>query len=607
MSCNPTTVSFVPTFRFAAAMPPRAEAIFPTTGWLAAVAAAGYTHLCLQNDPFFHPEMDLRDCGENTFRLLSLFDMTAGPRRHAYQQWLNAVDAHAARHGLKLVLELWEPRLTRLARRTLPAPWKGPQGPGGWMEPLCVGFPPARQYVLNGFQTLARAMPHLEALVLGINDNSAVLCGPACARCGAFEVRQRLGELYADIEKACRQVRADLRVIAYDWMWNEQHYQAVFGRLRGRPAVLTRMERGVDHTPAPEYPQWHGAVFDESIGCDGLGADFRRSQRLMVQRHGEVLVMPTLSGMFESFQLPYVPAVGQVARKFERMRREAVTGWVDYDCGGIHEGLMLDLVQVVQHGPQASVDEWLTALATRRYGPGAALLARRIWDGFDAAARLWPGQLEIEGIAGFSGRFGVAMGLLPLHPFLPERLGDGAEAKRPHFHFDPHCFARPRALAPVRGLLAQVRQSVAEVPALLEQLAASAAPERRGAVELDGAIAQLVLLNWRSVSNFFEWAAARQGDSSVDLPTVLRDEMKTTRRFQELAIRPELGYGNMTWHPERSVAMSVPQAAADLWRPVTINQCAAWVNQPCPEPVGDLWAWKIAHLERQLAAAKGAP
>ncbi len=588
-------------FSFAAAMPPRAEAMFPTQRWLAAVAAAGYTHLCLQNDPFFHPEMDLRDTGENTFRLLSLFDLTTGPRHPAYLQWLGAVDAAAAGQGLKLAMELWEPRLSRPARQLLPPQWKGPPSHGGWVEPLCVSVPEARQYLLKGFMTLAGAMPHLNALVLGVNDNSAWLCGPACPRCGQTDVRLRLGTLYADIEKVCRQVRADLQVIPYDWMWDEEHYQAVFGRLAERPMVLTRLERGVDHTPDPANPRWHGRVFDESVGCDGVGRDFGQAQRMMRQRQGQVLVMPTLSGMFEGFHLPYVPAMGQVARKFDRMRCAGVAGWVDYDCGGIHEGLMLDLVATVQHHPEAELEQWLDELARRRYGDVAAGIARRIWESFDQAVRLWPGQLEIEGIAEFSGRFGIAMGLLPLHPFLPERLGAGEQAQQAHFHFDPHCFARPQALAPVRALLAKTRRAVVEVPAWFAQLVAAAPPGCHRAAELDRDIAQMVLLNWRSAANFFEWAAARQGDGTVDLPAVLRDEIETTRRFRELAVRPELGYGNMTWHPERCVAMSVPQAAADLWRPIEINRCAAWVNQPCVEQVGNLWGWKVAHLERQLS------
>ncbi len=587
------------TFPFAAAMPPRAEAMFPTQRWLAAIAAAGYTHLCLQNDPFFHPEMDLRDMGENAFRLLSLFDMTAGPRHSAYLQWLGAVDAAAAGQGLKLAMELWEPRLSRLARQLLPPSWKGPLACGGWVEPLCISVPEARQYLLKGFMTLVGAMPHLNALVLGVNDNNAFLCGPTCPHCGQTDVRQRLGTLYADIEKACRQVRAELQIIPYDWMWDEDHYQAVFGRLAGRPMVLTRLERGVEHTPDPANPQWHGRIFDESVGCDGVGQDFSRSQRIMQQRQGQVLVMPTLSGMFENFHLPYVPAVGQMAGKFNRMRGAGVAGWVDYDCGGIHDGLMLDLVATVQHHPEAELEQWLDELARRRYGDAAAGIARRIWASFDQAVRVWPGVLDIEGLAGFSAIFGGAIGLLPLHPFLPERLGAGDQLQ--HSQHDPHLFARPEALVPVRTLLVQMRRAVEEVPAWFAQLLAAAAPGCHRAAELDRDIAQMVLLNWRSAANFFEWAAARQGDGAVDLPAVLRDEIETTRRFRELAGRPELGYGNMTLHPERCVAMSAPQAAADLWRPIEVNRCAAWVNQPCVEQVGNLWAWKITHLERQLS------
>jgi hypothetical protein len=106
------------------------------------------------------------------------------------------------------------------------------------------------------------------------------------------------------------------------------------------------MERTASYTPDPAHPEWSGHVFDESVGCDALGPDFARAKKTADSYRGPVYVMPTLSGMFEGWELPYVPAAGQMAKKLDRMRREKVAGWVDYDCGGIHKGLMLDLVRV---------------------------------------------------------------------------------------------------------------------------------------------------------------------------------------------------------------------------------------------------------------------
>jgi len=58
------------------------------------------------------------------------------------------------------------------------------------------------------------------------------------------------------------------------------------------------------------------------------------------------------------------------------MREAGVKGWVDYDCGEIHESLMLDLVSVVQHNPSASAQDWLHLLAEAGYqAPQASLSA----------------------------------------------------------------------------------------------------------------------------------------------------------------------------------------------------------------------------------------
>src|SRR5438105_2790797 len=140
-------------FPFAAAQPPHAEHLFPSQRWLAAVAEAGYTHIFLQVDPFYHPEADLSIEDEDAYWLLLLFNMTAGPLGRSYQSWLKAVSDAVAAYNLKLGMELWEPQLSTYAQRVLPSDWKGPASRRDGNQPLCISQPAAREWFLNNFRT----------------------------------------------------------------------------------------------------------------------------------------------------------------------------------------------------------------------------------------------------------------------------------------------------------------------------------------------------------------------------------------------------------------------------------------------------------------------
>lgn len=203
---------------------------------------------------------------------------------------------------------------------------------------------------------------------------------------------------------------------------------------------MTRMERGGHYTPAPSHPEWSGTVSDVGLAYEEIGQEFKDTLRIMQEHEGEIVVMPTLAGMFEGYHLPYVPALGLIANKVELMRQAGVKGWVDFDCGGIHQGLILDLVGVVQNNPSATVKERLERLAEQRYGAALVAEALSIWRIFDDAVKKLPTLLDVSDVSDFAGRFGMATGLLPWHPFLPERI-IGKYAGLPIFHFDPHCFA----------------------------------------------------------------------------------------------------------------------------------------------------------------------
>ena len=586
-------------FRFAAAQPPHAEYLFPSPQWLAAIANAGYTHIFLQVDPFYHPEADLSTEDEDAYWLLQLYSMTAGPTARSYQAWLKAVSDAVSEHGLKLGMELWEPQLSKYAQQVLPAEWKGPAITREGDQPLCVSQPAAREWFLNSFRTLLRCAPAMDAITLGTVDNRAKLCDSRCSRCSAKELNVRFSELYRDIARTCIEVRPDFVFIPYDWEWPDNYFDITLKALPRETLILTRLEKDAVYTPDPAHPEWSGHVEDQSLGCDQLGPGFAKAKVAATAYGGSTLAMFTLSGMFEGWELPYVPCAGKVAQKFNRMREAGVRGWVDYDCGGIHEGLMLDLVFVVQHNPNASVQDWLRLLSQKRYqSPKAVESALATWEAFDRAVEFLPVVLDFKSIRSYSGRFGIAMGLVPMMPFLPERARQAKDFEQEYFWFDPHNFLTQEALPAMRHCMSRALEFGQKGLELSKVVTAQASPQSLSNAKFDEAMATLAVFAWQSVANFFAWATGVQGDESIPLAKVIRDEIKVARRYRELQIRPELEVGNMMWAWQRELARCIPQAATDTYDCSKLSKGS--VDRPFPQMAGNYYAWKIAGLEAQL-------
>jgi hypothetical protein len=286
------------------------------------------------------------------------------------------------------------------------------------------------------------------------------------------------------------------------------------------------------------------------------------------------------------------------------MRKEGVKGWVDYDCGGIHEGLMLDLVSVVQHNPKASVKDWLHLLAVKRYqSPQAVEGALAAWKAFDRAVEFFPAILDFKSIPSYSGRFGIAMGLVPMMPFLPERARQAKDFEQEYFWFDPHNFLGHEALPAMRHCMSRALEFGQKGLDLSRIVTAQASSQSCSNAKFDETMATLTVLAWQSIANFFTWAAGVQGDRSVSLETVIRNEIEVTRQYRELQIRPELEVGNMMWAWQRELARSIPQAATDTYNCSKLTKDA--VTRPFPRLAGDYYAWKIAGLEEQLSTRHG--
>jgi hypothetical protein len=247
------------------------------------------------------------------------------------------------------------------------------------------------------------------------------------------------------------------------------------------------------------------------------------------------------------------------------------------------------------------VQDWLHSLVEKRYQtPQAKESALATWKAFDRAVDFLPAVLDFKSIRGYSGRFGIAMGLVPMMPFLPERARQAKDFEQEFFWFDPHNFLTQEALPAMRHCMSRALEFGQEGLQLSKTLTSQVSPQSHWNAQYDEAMATLTVLAWQSISNFFSWAASVQGDKSVPLVNVIRDEIEVTRGYRELQIRPELEVGNMMWAWQRELARCIPQAATDTYNCSKLSNAA--VNRPFPELAGNFYAWKIAGLEEQLKA-----
>lgn len=558
-------------FPFAYAFPPRAERPYPSDSWLEAIKQAGYSHVILANNPF------------SVFSLVDIWNFTVGPDASRLQSWLEEMSKLVSAHNLKLSMALWEPRMpTPGPQSKLPSHWTS-SSKGHWLIKINT-VPEAREWMLNGFKMILEKAPSLDTFVLGANDNGVIW-----EREHETESLPTLmADFYRDLHDTCQQVRPTI-IIPYSWNWHTDYNEPIFSRLPAGTPIVTRMERGSIYTPDKSHPEWSGTVQDMSMGSDALGTEFMEALHCRKTYGTKLITMITLSGMFEGWDVPYIPAIGKMLSKFNRMREQQVVSWVDYDCGGVHEGLMTDLVKVVQHNPDTPEEEWKQILAATRYGSNAVSTAIAAWSDFDRGISIYPSVLKFPPPG--RGEFNLGsfvLGYVPMMPFFKE-LALIADERRPTYVRDPHYWLHKDALPVFRTLISKAVEHAEHGFGHYEKTLqmASSTPYMKNA-QKDIAIAELAMLSWRSVKNFFDWAAAVQGvDQGIDLSRVLRSEIEVTARYRELALRPELQVGNMTWNTAGEV------------RGIMYKVNPGYDNDRIKKGQ-DYYQWKIDHLRGQI-------
>jgi len=198
-----------------------------------------------------------------------------------------------------------------------------------------------------------------------------IVDGKICPRCAERTPQEVVGEIITLIRDGVKAARPDAEVIAWNWswsMWEEDPQRGVLEQLPDDVIVMGDYERGeMTQACGFEYQndEYSIKVIGPSPRFTGV-AEFQRSRAMPV--YAKLQIGTT----HENPNVPYLPTLHKIARKWQTLVEAGVTGMMTCWNFGNMPSLATEVAGEMTWGPQPSVEDALMAVATRHFGPEAA-------------------------------------------------------------------------------------------------------------------------------------------------------------------------------------------------------------------------------------------
>jgi len=579
-------------FTHAVAFIPECRPDILSPAWFDWLQEIGYTGVYLENDPFQPPRSGNASQFGTLYRLISLYDLAWGQHRQRLRDWIGLACDLAHTRGMRVYLKAWEPRIPVEAWGLFPREWRGH---GGWDRPpwnqisWCLSVPEA----VTAFQEMAteafRQVPRIDGLAFGTHDNDANLCNDTCPRCKGVArpelMRRVLAAVVGAVDKAGLH-RADFEYIPYTWWWTPDEIAPLAEILKGRRTFLiSRSTYGLK-----QYWQGRelGEVTDCALGLSGI-SDFIKGEIATAKERGwSTLDMVPFGHSLEYFWLPYTPAPNRVAERLCDLRQADVTGWFDYDCGGVYPGINTEVIRDYQNGSQPEASSLVRHTLGRLYPADEMDAAARAYQLAEAALALRPVALNSPDVANLSGRctIEICMGL----PFDPGMISGWDQGHRVWF-FSPANFMTPGAIPTLLAMFTECAGAWEEADAAFNRLTGQGNWAEQ-ILPWEKQVVRAHLLCTRSVVRFIRMSANRlargrgelgANEERCQLIPLFEAELTDTRAFRDLwlADRRLMGNSNIRLH-------------------VMLQQCVPWIALD-PQ---DVFISKIAWMENHLSHMK---
>jgi hypothetical protein len=343
-----------------------------------------------------------------------------------------------------------------------------------------------------------------------------------------------VAEVNRFIREGIHDAKAPAQLIAWDWGWDEPWAQE----------AIRQLPQGIGFMSVSEWqlPLSRGGIKTEvgeySISAIGPGPRALRHWELACQRGLRVLAKIQAGNTWELSSVPYIPAVENVARHAENLRKSGVTalmlGWT---LGG-YPSSNLEVVSKVLSG--ASAEEAMRRVAARRFGNTLGVGLVNAWREFSVAFREFPFHAAVL--------YSAPQQLGPANMLWPEPTGYAATMVGfPYDDLDGW-----RAVFPSEVFIQQFDKMADGFFQALERLKGGIARglnestgEQRQAFQHELWVAETAAIHFRSVANQARFILARRAilasksaataEAGLDiLARVLRDEIVLARRLYEL-------------------------------------------------------------------------
>ncbi len=484
----------------------------------------GYEGLYLQDSPFDHLSGN-HGPFRRTFHLISLYDLARGPEQARYQDYVHEVARRAARHGLRVYLACWEPRLPHAAWADTPPEWRGRGGfiYGGCcnVTSFCWSVPEAVAYWKAMARDAFAALPELTGVHLGVMDNEANFCDATCPRCrGETVVRQGL-DIYGTFADIRRARGGDFRIAVYDWWLPDEILPPLQTLLGPGTVVIGRSSQG--HTQTMDGVPVEGTVADMTMVMGGCGPGIRAQRDRLTPLGFRIADMTAWSHAGESWWLPAPPAPAYAIEKLNALEALGAAGWYDFDCGAIEPGSIADAVAAWTREPEATPETLLANVWRGLYGSEAACVAEAYAD-FQAGVRYFPVAYNDLQCTGFSSRLqGLGLTL-----FGPWRVRDFRFVDSCHqFNwFAPYNLVTATSVPAVLPFMENV---VAFTGRAWERI--RAVPPATPAIVREQAAFEIHHRHYRAIRNYF-----KVGGILLDAHAGRRDAVDRARALREVAV-----------------------------------------------------------------------
>lgn len=221
---------------------------------------------------------------------------------------------------------------------------------------------------MDSITTICRAVPDLGGFFSITASENLTNCwshggGAKCPRCAQRPAADVIAEVNRLFYDGIRRSGSTAQMIAWDWGWNDAWAGDVIRQLPPGVALQSvsewrlPIERGGVKTEVGEY----------SISAIGPGPRAQRHWQLARERGLQTIAKIQAGNTWELSAVPYIPAVENVARHAENLRRAHVNGlMLGWTLGG-YPSPNLEVVSATLAG--GSADQAMQQVAEQRFGP----------------------------------------------------------------------------------------------------------------------------------------------------------------------------------------------------------------------------------------------